>query len=98
MTSKRAKAYQQVIETLRSVGPAKLWPAEVACIRETADALLFCRNIDGDSAAKEALGRLAAVGDAIVAAGRWTPQRAQRLLDDIWACGPGAAVFLSLPA
>jgi hypothetical protein len=94
MTNVRANAYQRVVETLRNVGSVTLWPAEVACIREAADALLFCRDLDVDAAVREAMTALGAVGDAIVAAGRWTPQRAQRLLDDVWACGPGAALVL----
>jgi hypothetical protein len=41
MTSIRASAYRRVVQTLRDVAPAKLWPAEEACIREAADAMLF---------------------------------------------------------
>ena len=98
MTSRRSSAYRRVIETLRDVGPVKLWPAEVACIREAADALLFCRDINGDNAAKDALRSLAAVGDTLVAAGRWTPHRVQRLLDDVWDCGPGSGLQVPLAA
>lgn len=98
MTSVRASAYRRVLETLRDIGPANLWPAEEACVREAADALLFCRDLGGDVAAKDALGDLAIVGDALIDAGRWNPRRVQQLLDDVWACGPGPAMHVPLAA
>ena len=50
MNSLRATAYRRVVKTLRDLGAAKLWPAEQACIREAADALLFCRDLDDNDA------------------------------------------------
>jgi hypothetical protein len=79
------------------MGPAKLWPAEQTCIREAADALLFCRDLH-DHAAKEALAAVAVLSDDLIDAERWTSRRAQRLLDDVWACGPGEALTLPLAA
>jgi hypothetical protein len=79
------------------MGPAKLWPAEQTCIREAADALLFCRDLR-DDAAKEALAAVAVLSDDLIDAERWTSRRAQRLLDDVWACGPGEALTLPLAA
>jgi hypothetical protein len=76
------------------MGPAKLWPAEQACIREAADALLFCRDLREDGAAKEALAAVALLSDDLIDAERWTSRRAQGLLDDVWACGPGEALDL----
>jgi hypothetical protein len=78
MTRDRAKAYRRVVATLRDLGPAKLLPSEQACIRDAADTLLFCSDLDTD---------------CLTDAGRWTGWRARRLLDDIWACGPGAAML-----
>jgi hypothetical protein len=98
MTSVRASAYRRVLQTLRDMGPAKLWPAEQACIREAADALLFCRDLRRDGAAKEALADLAVLGDDLVDTDRWTSRRAQRLLDDVWGCGPGEALNLPVAA
>jgi hypothetical protein len=92
MTSDRAKAYRHVVKTVRDMGPAKLRPCEQACIREAADALLFC----GDRDAAHARGAFAAAAemtDGLINAGRWTSSRAGRLLDDIWACGPGVALL-----
>ncbi len=92
MTSDRAKAYRRVVTTLRDVGPAKLWPSEQACIREAADVLLFCGDLDGEDA-RTAFAAAATLTDSLTAAERWTSARAHRLLDDIWACGPGAAML-----
>jgi hypothetical protein len=91
MTSLRATAYRRVVKTLRDLGAAKLWPAEQACIREAADALLFCRDLDEDDA-RRALAAVTALADELIDAQRWTPLRALQLLDDIWACGPRAAL------
>jgi hypothetical protein len=91
MNSLRATAYRRVVKTLRDLGAAKLWPAEQACIREAADALLFCRDLD-DSDARHAVAAVTVLADDLIDAQRWTPVRAMQLLDDIWACGPSAAL------
>ena len=98
MTSYRAAAYRRVIQTLRDMGPAKLLPAEQACIREAADTLLFCTEPDADGAAEGALAAVAVLTDDLIDAERWTPERAQRLLDDIWACGPWGMLDLAIAA
>ena len=73
---------------LRDLAPAKLWPAEVDCIRQAADALLFCDDLAADSAAFTALDGAAELVARLINADRWTQARARGLLDDIWACGP----------
>jgi hypothetical protein len=91
MTSLRATAYRRVVKTLRDLGAAKLWPAEQACIREAADALLFCRDLD-DSDARHAVAAVTVLTDDLIEAKRWTSLRAMQLLDDIWGCGPRATL------
>jgi hypothetical protein len=91
MTNLRAAAYRRVVKTLRDLGAAKLWPAEQACIREAADALLFCRDLD-ENDARHAVAAVTVLADDLTDAQRWTPLRAMQLLDDIWACGPSAAL------
>jgi hypothetical protein len=91
MTSDRAKAYRHVVTTLRDMGPAKLLASEQACIRGAADVLLFCSDLDGEDA-RTAFAAMATLTDRLIEAGRWTGPRGRRLLDDIWACGPGVAV------
>jgi hypothetical protein len=91
MTSARALAYRRVVETLREIGPAKLWPREQSCIRDAADALLFSADLEHDAGARAALAALTALADDLTQSGRLMAVRADRLLDDIWACGPAAA-------
>jgi hypothetical protein len=98
MTSYRANAYRRVLQTLRDMGPAKLWPAEQTVLREAADTLLFCTEPGADGAAQLALARVAVLTDDLIDAERWTPERAQRLLDDVWACGPWGMLDLSIAA
>jgi hypothetical protein len=97
MTSHRALAYQRVLTTLREMGPAKLWPAEQAIIREAADALVLSADISSEET-RLALAAVLVLTDDLLDAERWTPARARQLLDDVWACGPGEAFGLPVVA
>jgi hypothetical protein len=97
MTSHRAHAYRRVTKTLRDMGPAKLWPAEQATIRNAADALVFATDLSSEEA-RMALAAVVVLTDELIDAQRWTPSRAQQLLDDIWFCGPGKAFGLPIAA
>jgi hypothetical protein len=91
MTSERASAYARVMMTLKSLGPAKLMPAEQALTRHAADSLLFCLDLVHDGLARTAFADFEDVRERLVASGRWTAQRAAELADDVWACGPTVA-------
>ncbi len=97
MTSLRAHAYRRVTKTLRDMGPAKLWPAEQATIRDAADALVFATDLSSEEA-RMSLAAVVVLTDELIDAERWTPSRARQLLDDIWACGPGKAFGLPIAA
>jgi hypothetical protein len=86
MNSYRSEAYGRVVRTLDDVGPAKLLPAEQDIIRTAADALFF----DGD--AREELAAVEELAQSLVESERWTPGRAQQLIDDVAACGPTVGV------
>jgi hypothetical protein len=88
MTSRRAQSYGRVMETIRSVGDTKLHSEEVDQIREAADALLFCDDIDAGPEAKVALDGVRDLTRRLGATGRWTPDAADRLLEDVAGCGP----------
>jgi hypothetical protein len=88
MTSRRAGSYGHVMETLRSAGETKLHAAEQDQIREAADTLLFCDEIDAGSDAKLALEGVRDLTRQLAATGRWTPEAADRLLEDVAGCGP----------
>jgi hypothetical protein len=79
------------------MGASKLSPDEQACIREAADTLLFCRDVDQEDASR-ALAAVAVLTDDLIDAERWTLLRAQQLLDDVWACGPGVALDVGVAA
>ena len=97
MTSTRTVAYRRVMRTLRGVDAPALSAVEQDRVREAADALLFCRDFDVADV-RWALAEMAVLCDELVDAERWTPRRVQRLLDDIWACGPDLTAHLPTAA
>lgn len=83
MTSDRAQAYGRVMKTVDDIGATKLQAGETERIRDAADALLFSETPPADV--------LADVRDLtrhLAESGRWTDERADRLLEDIEGCGP----------
>ncbi len=84
MTGDRARAYGRVVTLLDDLGPAKLLPAEQETIRGAADALLFGEDPE---TALEAVQTLAA---ALVAADRWSTERAAELVAVVASCGRDA--------
>jgi hypothetical protein len=88
MTSRRAQSYGRVMQTLRSAGEPKLLADEEDQIREAADVLLFCDDIDTGPEAKLALDGVRELTRRLAETARWTPDAADRLLEDIAGCGP----------
>ena len=84
--------------TLDNLGPAKLLVREQAQIRHVADTLLFCADLPNDASARAEFADVEALLDHLVACGRWSPERAAGLGDDVWACGPGPDAFHLLAA
>ena len=95
MNRQRACAYARVTRTLRELGPAKLLPEEQDCIRRVADAFVFSTDVTSGHRHHAAIADLSQLHDRLVASGRWTRERAGRLIDDVWACAP--EVDLRLP-
>jgi hypothetical protein len=85
MNTERTQAYGRVVRTLDDLGPTKLQPAEQERIREAADTLIFAADLDEARAALEDVDALA---EHLVESGRWTSERADRLVQDLLACGP----------
>jgi hypothetical protein len=73
--------------TLRAMGDTKLHEDERAQIREAADALLFCDDIDAGEA-RLALDGIVEFSDELIESGRWLPDTAERLVEDVAGCGP----------
>jgi hypothetical protein len=86
MNTERTQAYGRVVKTLDDVGPAKLQRAELQRVRDAADTLIFAFDLDE---ARAALEDVDALTEHLVESGRWSDDRAQQLVDDILACGPG---------
>jgi hypothetical protein len=89
MTSERTQAYGRVVRTLDDVGATKLHHNEQVSIREFADTLIFAATPEE---ARETVQEVEALGERLVASGRWTEERAAELVADILACGPLAPV------
>jgi hypothetical protein len=87
MTSDRAEAYGRVVATIDDMAATKLQPGEVERLREAADTLLFSETLDAPGA-RAALDDVEDLTDALKDSGRWLPERAQRLYDDVAECGP----------
>ena len=85
MTSERTQAYGRVVRTLDDVGATKLHQSEQVSIREFADTLIFAATAQE---ARETVLAVEALGEHLVASGRWTEERAAELVADLLACGP----------
>ena len=75
------------MRTLAELGPSKLLAGEQERLREAADSLLFCESVEAD-ALLQAPSDAHELIERLVASGRWTEERANRLSDDLAACGP----------
>lgn len=89
MTPDRSSAYGRVIRALEEAGTVKLFHLERVQLRTAADTLLFAA-VD-DPAALDALADAEHLARNLVQTGRWLPERAAALADDVAACGPSMA-------
>jgi hypothetical protein len=90
MNSERAQAYGRVVKAVDDLGGAKLHRDEQDTIRAAADALVFCRDLNDDPAAEEALASVYELTDRLVESERLSSDGAQKLLLDVESCGPFA--------
>jgi hypothetical protein len=90
VTSRRAEAYGRVIRILEGPDAWQLRPDEVTRIREAADSLVFCEDVDLDSDARDAADEIADLAVDLVESGRWDEDTAECLVSDVLACGPVA--------
>ncbi len=89
MTPDRSSAYGRVIKTLDDMGPSKLLDLERMRIRNAADTLLFAAA--GDQPALDAIADVEHLARHLIDTGRWRPESASTLADDVAACGPALA-------
>jgi hypothetical protein len=90
VTSRRAEAYGRVVRILEGPDAWQLRPDEVARIREAADSLVFCEDVDLDPDARDAADEIADLAVDLVESGRWDEDTAEGLVSDVLACGPVA--------
>jgi hypothetical protein len=92
VNSERAQAYGQAIKVLDDLSASKLHEHEQDVVREAADALFFCENLDGDPGAEQALANLYDLVDRMIENERLLPETGGRLTGLVEACGPLAGV------
>ncbi len=92
VNSTRAQAYGRVVKTLENLAESKLHSAELQTVREAADALFFCEDLNADPSAEQALAGLYELLDRLVESERVQVETAERLTEDVEACGPFASV------
>lgn len=63
---------------------------EMRQIREDADSLFFCDDLECDDAARDAADEIADLAVELVESGRWDEDTAEALVSDVLACGPVA--------
>ena len=92
VTPERAQAYGKLMDVVAAEGDEALEPDEQTLLREAADALFFCSDIELDDEARDALSRVGDLTGTLVGAERWDAARAERVLSDLEAAGPAALV------
>ena len=90
MNSDRTQAYGRIVKTLEDLGPAKLLDSEQQRIRDAADTLIFAAGPDQD--VMSAVEDVRTLAEHLAESGRWTDERAAKLVDDLAGCGPLAPV------
>jgi hypothetical protein len=90
VTSRRAEAYGRVVRILNGPDGEELRPEELSRIREAADSLFFCDDVELDPAARDAADEIADLAVELVESGRWDEDTAEELVSDVLACGPVA--------
>ena len=92
MTSERAQAYGRLLKSLDGLRGSKLHSEEEEIVREAADALFFCEDLDEDAGAQDALSNFHELTDRLLESERMAPEMAYRLTAQVEECGPLTAV------
>ncbi len=92
MNSQRAQSYGRVVKTLNDLAGAKLNADEQQIVRDAADALFFCEDLQGDRGAESLLATFYEMVDRLTDSERLLPETAGRLVADVEGCGPFAPV------
>ena len=88
MTAHRAQAYGRVMNAIQDFDGTKLHSDEVQVVRDAADGLLFCEDLEADPIAADALDAFHGLTDRLLENGRLASERVGQLTADVEACGP----------
>lgn len=76
------------MKTLEDLSASKLHSDEQDAVREAADALFFCEQLESDPGAERALADFYGLVDRLMESERLLPETAGRLTATVEACGP----------
>jgi hypothetical protein len=82
------------MKIVSATGEGALEPAEQQILRDAGDALFFCEDLALDDDARDALSGVTDLAGQLVGAERWDPELAERVMEDLEACGPPQLVRL----
>jgi hypothetical protein len=82
------------MKIVSATGEGALEPAEQQILRDAGDALFFCEDLALDDDARDALSGVTDLAGQLVGAERWDPEIAERVMEDLEACGPPQLVRL----
>jgi hypothetical protein len=94
VTPDRADSYLRLTRFLSEDGPARLHPDEDERVREAADTLVLSPAWSPDVA--RALDDISDLAGRLADSGRWELEAAERLIEQVAACGPDEAGALAL--
>jgi chemotaxis regulatin CheY-phosphate phosphatase CheZ len=80
------------MKTLADLTASKLHADEEEIVRTAADSLLFCEDLGTDPASEQALAELHDLTDRLLESDRLQAETAERLIQEVEACGPFAPV------
>lgn len=92
MNATRAEAYGRVVKTLEDLSESKLHEEELQIVRDAADALFFCEDMNADPSAEQSLAKHYELMDRLVESERVQTETTEKLTADVEACGPFASV------
>lgn len=94
MSPERTNAYRRVLDMLAELGPSKMQAHEEDQIRYAADSLILCADLRDDETTRDSLEDTELLCEVLVESERWERATADRLIQDLRACGPELPVEL----
>jgi hypothetical protein len=94
MSPERTTAYRRVLDTLAELGTSNMRAHEEDQIRYAADSLILCADLRQDETTRDSLEDTELLCEVLVESERWDRATADRLIQDLRACGPELPVEL----